>query len=144
MDMKLTPERDVGRRWRKSLSGEPSQGEGNQHGSHRRRTEVHLTTCSAQQHWAGRNGRAGTRSEDNCKTLEKDARPCEKDSWTTTIYQWWGIQLAVETVGKRGRREKKPGTLAKLKTEKMVLVRWGVGYGSVKRNELRGKNREKE
>lgn len=34
-----------------------------------------------------RNSRAEMRSEDNHKTLEKDARSCEKDSWTTVVYQ---------------------------------------------------------
>lgn len=34
-----------------------------------------------------RNGRAGIRSEGNCKTLEKYARPCEKELRTTMVYQ---------------------------------------------------------
>lgn len=34
-----------------------------------------------------RNGRAGISSEDNCKTLEKYARPCEKELRTTMVYQ---------------------------------------------------------
>lgn len=52
-----------------------------------------------------RNSRTEMRSEDNRKTLEKDVRSREKDSWIKMVYQWWGMQLAVETVAKRGRKK---------------------------------------